>query len=129
MSYEREIELDGEVKIEHTNMVSLLCKSGEDILTHLTVEQTHLLHMLIGLQGEVGELTDAFKKNIIYQQELDEDNVEEELGDIEFYLEGIRHSLGIARINTLRANLRKLNKRYEKGYSDQAAKERKDKEV
>jgi hypothetical protein len=52
------------------------------------------------------------------------------LGDIEFYLQGIRKVFGIQRGDTLDANIDKLmNKRYPNGYSDEAAQARADKEA
>jgi len=84
--------------------------------------------MAMGISGESGELLDAIKKHTIYGKELDLENVIEELGDIEFYMEGLRASLGITRGQVLRANTAKLLKRYSKGsYSNEAAIAREDK--
>ena len=116
------------VEIDHAMMVSRLKKNGSDIMDGLDDQQVDGLHMLIGLIGEVGELTDAIKKCVIYGQPLDVENVIEELGDIEFYLEGLRQNLDISREQTLEANTNKLRKRYGNKYSDEAAKERKDKQ-
>lgn len=113
---------------DHAAMVRLLAKDGEIILSELTPEDCHNLHMIIGIDGEVGELTDAVKKAVFYRRELDRENVIEELGDIEFYLQGLRQGFGITREETLAANMSKLGVRYEGfQYSDQAAKERADK--
>lgn len=83
---------------------------------------------------EGGELFDAVKKWCVYNDArgLDINNIIEELGDIEFYLEGIRQSLNITREATLHANVDKLRERYEKKYgvlkySDDQAAERADK--
>ena len=109
-------------------MVSRLAKPGVAILNTLTPEKCHLWHMATGVNGEAGELTDAVKKAVAYNKELDRDNVIEELGDLEFYLEGLRQGLGITRDETLTHNINKLyNKRYKHGYSDAAAIERADK--
>ena len=116
------------IEIDHAKMVSRLKKNGSDIMDGLDDQQVDGLHMLIGLIGEVGELTDAIKKCVIYGQPLDVENVIEELGDIEFYLEGLRQNLDISREQTLEANTNKLRKRYGNKYSDEAAKERKDKQ-
>jgi NTP pyrophosphatase (non-canonical NTP hydrolase) len=84
--------------------------------------------MIMGVSGESGELLDAIKKAVIYNKPLDIENVIEELGDIEFYLEGLRQGLGIDRGETLDANVKKLSVRYEAGsYSDTAAQTRADK--
>ncbi len=84
--------------------------------------------MAIGISGEAGELLDAIKKQVIYRKPLDRENVLEELGDLEFYMEGIRQGLGITREQCLAANIAKLGKRYEgMRYTDTAAQERADK--
>lgn len=113
----------------HQEMVHGLVKPGEDIISQLTVEDAHNIHMVMGISGEAGELLDAIKKHVIYRKPLDMENVVEELGDIEFYLEGLRQSLGITREQTLQHNINKLGKRY-KGhlYSDQQAQDRADKQ-
>lgn len=109
----------------YPNFVRRLKKHPHLILD--TLPQKDAAHMLIGLYGEVGELTDAIKKNIVYSDKLDLENVIEEMGDIEFYLEGLRQVYKITRTEVVAANVTKLKKRYEAGYSDEAAKERKDK--
>jgi NTP pyrophosphatase (non-canonical NTP hydrolase) len=80
-----------------------------------------------GVSGEAGELLDAIKKYVVYNKPIDLENVIEELGDLEFYMEKIRQNLGITREQTLVANIEKLGKRYANGYSDKAAQERADK--
>jgi len=70
---------------------------------------------------------DAIKKSAIYKKTLDRPNVIEELGDLEFYMQGLRSALGITREDTLRHNISKLTKRYGDKYSNQAAQARADK--
>lgn len=114
--------------VTHSEMVAGLAKSGDAIAAEMTGSDAHLLHMAVGISGEAGELLDAIKKRVIYRKDLDLDNVIEELGDLEFYLEGIRQGLCITRDECLEANIAKLSKRYEKlQYSDTAAQERADK--
>lgn len=66
-------------------MVSKLVKDGSQILSELTPEKCHLWHMATGLVGETIELMEATTL----------ENKIEELGDIEFYSEGIRQAVGI----------------------------------
>lgn len=114
--------------VTHSEMVAGLAKSGDTIAAEMTGPDAHLLHMAVGISSEAGELLDAIKKRVIYRKDLDLDNVIEELGDLEFYLEGIRQGLCITRDECLEANIAKLSKRYEKlQYSDTAAQERADK--
>lgn len=110
------------------DMVAGLAKPGQAIIDSLTEEKADLLHMVVGVAGEAGELVDAIKKHVIYNKPVDRDNVVEELGDLEFYMERIRQRLGITRQETILANVNKLGKRYATmTYSDSAAQQRADK--
>jgi NTP pyrophosphatase (non-canonical NTP hydrolase) len=112
----------------HREMVNALNKPGAAIKKALTPAQAHLLHMSVGISGEAGELLDTVKKHCIYQKPLDMENVVEELGDLEYFLQGLREALLIKRDDTLRHNIRKLSKRYHEGkYSDAQAQQRADK--
>lgn len=114
--------------IKHSDMVRALVKDGATIAQEIDGQDAHLMHMAIGVSGEAGELLDAIKKKVIYRKPLDMENILEELGDIEFYLEGIRQGLGVTREECLAANIEKLGKRYNgMKYSDQAAQDRADK--
>jgi NTP pyrophosphatase (non-canonical NTP hydrolase) len=114
--------------INYADMVAKLAKPGAAILETLTPTDCHLLHMTVGISGEAGELLDAVKKAVVYRKPLDFDNVIEELGDLEFYMEGLRQALDITREQTLDANKAKLGIRYLNGYSDKAAQVRADKQ-
>lgn len=114
---------------EYSEMVRSLAKSGFAIKKDLTGQNAHLLHMAVGIAGEAGELLDAIKKASIYNKPIDIENVIEELGDLEFYMQGLRDSLEISRDQTIQANMKKLCQRYPSGsYSNQQAQERKDKQ-
>lgn len=102
-------------------------KDPAEILSQLDWRKIDLIHMTIGISGEAGELLDAIKKHVIYNKDLDTSNIIEELGDIEFYLQGLRNTLNIDRDYVIEANRAKLDRRYIDGYSDKAAQERKDK--
>jgi len=119
-----------EINAMHSEMVRRLAKPGEDIIAELSPESAHLWHMGTGVSGEAGELLDAIKKHVIYGKPLDYENVVEELGDLEFYMKGIRQVLGLDREEILLANINKLDKRYSDGsYSDQCARDRADKDL
>lgn len=115
------------MKQRYADFVKERIKPGADIRASLSVVDAHLLHMLLGLSGEVGELTDAIKKYVIYHKDLDTKNVIEELGDIEFYLEGFRQALFISREQCIVENIEKLSKRYPTTYKDSDAQARVDK--
>lgn len=112
---------------EHIDLVARLAKPAWNIVEEFDELKAHRVHMAMGIAGESGELLDAVKKHVIYNRELDIENVIEELGDIEFYMEGLRAQLGISREDVLSHNIAKLTKRYGQSYSDAAAKQRADK--
>jgi NTP pyrophosphatase (non-canonical NTP hydrolase) len=117
------------IEINHAEMVQRLAKPGQEIIADLTPQNAHLWHMASCVCGEAGELFDAIKKPAIYAKgQIDRENVIEEMGDLEFYLAGLRLGLGITRSEVLQANMDKLQKRYHKGtYSNDQAQERADK--
>ena len=115
--------------IAYKDHVSTYIKQGTDVLETMDAHKLELIHTALGLSGEVGELVDAIKKHVIYNQKLDVVNVIEELGDIEFFLQDLRTKLGLSRYLVLTNNINKLERRYPSGtYTDNDAKNRRDKE-
>jgi len=87
-----------------------------------------VLHAIIGIGGESGELLDALKKALVYNQPLDVDNIKEEAGDLLHYLARLIKCCGWTFEQIMQANVEKLKKRYPGGYSHKAALEKKDKQ-
>lgn len=109
-------------------MVAKLVKPGEQIIDSLTPFAVDLWHAATGICSEAGELIDAVKKLVIYNKNLNTDNVIEELGDLEFYMEQLRQRLGVTREQCLLNNINKLGARYQAHqYSDAQAHARADK--
>jgi NTP pyrophosphatase (non-canonical NTP hydrolase) len=113
-------------QISHPELVRKLFKDPRTI--HLSPEQVNLLHAAVGLAGEAGEVLDRVKKlafngnDAYFRQQMIN-----ELGDLEFYAEALRQSLGVTRQQTLDANTAKLSTRYQGlEYSDEAAAARAD---
>ena len=91
-------------------------------------QELMMVHAVMGISGEAGELLDAIKKRWIYGKTLDIENVIEELGDIRFYMEALMNILDISDREVLQANANKLAKRYKSlTYSNEAAIAREDK--
>ena len=113
-------------------MVARLTKPGQNIIADLTPQSADLLHVSSKLVIEAAELADPIAKYAYYTKPLRDaemENIVEELGDMEFYMERIRSLLGITREITLQANIAKLeHKRYKDGYSNDAAIKRADKD-
>lgn len=114
--------------LTYSQFVAKLIKDPEEIKESLTPQKINLLHMVLGISGEAGEILDSIKKYVIYNKPIDLINIIEELGDLLFYIEGIKNELHITEKEILSYNVTKLSKRYESlSYSDKDAVERKDK--
>jgi NTP pyrophosphatase (non-canonical NTP hydrolase) len=108
-------------------MVAALIKPGAQLMAEATPLKMELNHLAIAIPSEAGELGDALKRHTMYDKELNRENVVEELGDLEFFMQDLRTKLGITREETLEANMKKLEKRYQGTFSNQAAQDRADK--
>lgn len=114
--------------MKYSEFVTSLKKDPDALVAEYTPHKADLDHMVMGLSGESGELLDAIKKHTKYDKPLDMTNIIEELGDIEFYLEGLRQALKLDRDAIIAENYAKLSLRYSKGkFSNEQAQERADK--
>ena len=75
-----------------------------------------ILNGILGLNGEVGELTDIFKKYFFQGHGLEAEKVKEEIGDIMWYLAEIATGLNLDLEEILILNIEKLKTRYPKGF-------------
>lgn len=80
-----------------------------------------IIHMLFGMITEVGELTDIFKKSIAYGKEIDWVNVEEELGDLMFYIASFCRINNIDLEDVILTNVNKLEERYKEKFTEEEA--------
>jgi len=83
----------------------------------------NLIHGLLGLISEVGELCEAYLTGL-QTGILDRTNVKEELGDLEWYLAAIRTDLHLTQDEVQEANIEKLRFRFPARFTDKAARER-----
>lgn len=89
------------MQIQHPDLVKALVKSGASIAASLSAGSADLWHGATGVAGETGEIIEAVLSHIDHDLTLDRENMVEELGDMEFYLEQVRTRLGIERDQTL----------------------------
>lgn len=90
------------------------------------------LHAAVGISGEAGEIIDAVKKIWVYEKMPDSvyhENIIEELGDLNFYMQYLQNTYCISDEQIVEANIKKLQKRYKYGYTDEAAIARADKSM
>lgn len=78
-------------------------------------------HYLSGMVTEVGELMDVFKKNIAYKKEIDWINVQEEIGDLMWYVANFCRVNNFNLENILQNNIDKLRARYPEKFTEENA--------
>ena len=83
-----------------------------------------LLHGAIGIATESGELLDAIKKHVWYGKPLDGANIEEEIGDVCWYLALLCSARGISLSTVMEMNIAKLRVRYPEKFTEEAALQR-----
>lgn len=96
----------------------------ENTCAKLDTPLTDIVHMLFGMNTEVGELTDIFKKFIAYGKEVDAVNVVEELGDIMYYVASFCRIYGVPLSEVLARNIAKLETRYPEKFDEEHANNR-----
>lgn len=99
------------------------------LLKPMPREIDNLLHCVLGISGESGELVDAVKKHWAYNKPLDHENILEEMGDLFFYFQGMMNLFGIELDTLVRLNQHKLLQRFPNvAYTDFHAQARLDKQ-
>jgi hypothetical protein len=93
-----------------------------ELIERLTDTRTiRLLHVGMGLCTEAAEFVDMLKKHIFYGKKLDIVNLQEEIGDSDWY-----SAIGIDALETtfeeiLTTNIAKLRARYPEKFTEEAA--------
>lgn len=90
-----------QTNISHPELVSALVKPGATIAAEMTPQEADLWHAATGAMGEAVEILEAHMDALTFSRPVDAENVLEELGDMEFYLEQLRQNLSIDRGDTL----------------------------
>lgn len=78
----------------------------------------------LGLAGEAGEVVELIKKHVGHGHTLDKTMVAKELGDVLWYVAAVATHQGLDLGAIADANIEKLRKRYPKGFSESASRER-----
>lgn len=85
-------------------------------LGRMDERKVRLLHAVIGISTEAGELLDAMKKHVFYQGDLDTINLGEEIGDLLWYVAILLDETGVPMAHALAKNIAKLRARYPEGF-------------
>ena len=80
-----------------------------------------LEHAAHGMVTEAAEFMDQLKKHVFYNKKLDEVNLAEEIGDQLYYITVALDALGLDIQKVMDKNAAKLNARYAKGFTEDAA--------
>lgn len=97
------------------------CEKVENTRARLVNIGADNVHMLFGMLTEIGELTDAFKKQMAYGKDIDWVNVKEEVGDLMWYIAGFCNINGFDLEEILETNVKKLQARYPEKFSEDRA--------
>ena len=82
------------------------------------------LHMALGLVDEVGEVVKLFKKELAYGKEVDKKQLEEEIGDLMWFLVNLADFNDIDLEEAMQKNIDKLKKRYAEKFTSEEALDR-----
>lgn len=106
---------------EYAKFVGDLVSPPEGAISRINPLAMNLLHAAIGLASEAGEILDEVKKHIFYGAKLDLDAIHKEQGDMEWYAQLLRNTLGPDRSMVINSNVSKLKKRHPNGFSTASA--------
>jgi len=104
-----------------TMLINEYVKNSQRTLAKLDNKQLDNLHVTLGMLTEVGELADQFKKNMAYNKEIDWVNVQEEIGDLMFYVAGFCTINNFDLEKILSKNIEKLKTRYPEKFTEENA--------
>ena len=77
----------------------------------------NISNMVFGILGEGGEIADHLKKYLYQGHSLDAKHLEEEIGDLMWYVCNLATIYDISMVNVLEHNIEKLKKRYKVGFT------------
>lgn len=106
-----------------------LAQYREDIKRTMNKDLKHkdkMAMLALGLSGEVGELVDMVKKFSYHGHTLEKPEVVKEFGDIYWYIHNLMNELELSHEEIMETNIKKLQKRYPQGFSEQASQRRVD---
>lgn len=86
-----------------------------------TDQQIDIIHGALGLYSEAGEIIEEVIASAMEQREVDLTNLEEEAGDVMWYVALILRSVGSSFVKAARKNIAKLFARYPDKFNSESA--------
>lgn len=107
---------------EYFKEAARTCPSlGTEVLGGRNINTIDNIHMVLGMQTEVAELSDVFKKHLAYNKPIDWVNVEEEIADAMWYIANFCRINNINFEKILQNNIDKLRRRFPDKFSEEQA--------
>lgn len=98
------------------------------LLLNLPQTEDIVLHAILGIGDESGELISIVKRHLVYGEVYSGEHIKEELGDLFHYMMYFMIEYDWTLEDIMRANTEKLTKRYPDGFNTEDALKRRDKE-
>ena len=92
-------------------------------------KEERIKNAIFGLNGEVGEFTDLFKKYFYHKHDTDDVHIMLELGDIIYYVCALCNELEIDFSELCYQNMQKLSDRYPDGFNSDQSLHRKEGDI
>lgn len=96
-------------------------KEAERTTAELDTKMTDNLHYTLGMVTESAEIADVFKKNLAYGKPIDWVNLQEEIGDVMWYIANFCRRNGFDLEKILDTNIEKLRARYPEKFTEDNA--------
>ncbi len=93
----------------------------DDCYAFDNVQTRQMMHAALGVSTEAGEILDVFKKYYAYGKAVDLVNLDEEFGDLLWYIQLYANQRGRTLEYFIDMNMKKLSQRYKGAFSAQEA--------
>lgn len=91
------------------------------VVERISALAPELLHAMLGITSESGEVADQFKRHLIYGKELDRINLMEEIGDLFWYCAILANHIDMPFATIMERNIAKLRARYPDKFTKDSA--------
>lgn len=97
------------------------CSPYTDEVKTRMISEMGLMHGVMGICGEAGEIMELVKKYVFYNKSFDIDALKEELGDLLWYMAQICEAGGFTFEELMDLNIKKLRARYPHKFNTEGA--------
>lgn len=105
----------------NTEYIKNALRTNTGLKVNITAANEDLLHGVLGLTTETGELVDIVKRHLFYGEPLNMSHLKEEIGDKFWYLAVLCEWAGFTFEECMEVNIDKLHVRYPEKFSKDKA--------